>query len=421
VNELDLVLATIGGLVLAIGLLSRWLRQTIISENIIALAVGVALGPLAFGLLEIDRWGQREVILEHAARIALAVALMDIALRLPKRDFIRQATSYAVLLGILMPLMWITTSALAALIVGLPLWVALLVGATLTPTDPVVASSIVTGPVAEKNLPERLRHRLSAESGANDGLAYPFVVLPMLALDHSLRDALSTWIVHTILIEVGLAVLFGCAVGLVSARLLIWAEKKGAIERESLLVYALALSLTVLGAATLLGTDGILAVFAAGIVFHASVTRHEDVETEEVQGAVDRLLTLPIFALFGLALPVQDWLELGWRGPTLVVAVLLLRRLPWALLLHNQLQPPRSWKDAMLLGWFGPIGIAALYYISFSSGRTGLEEVWVIGSLVILSSIIVHGVTAAPLTKLYGRTTGQAERERVDEDSRESA
>jgi sodium/hydrogen antiporter len=89
--------------------------------------------------------------------------------------------------------------------------------------------------------------------------------------------------------------------------------------------------------------------------------------------------------------------------------VLLLRRLPWAVLLHNLLQPPRSRKDAMLLGWFGPIGIAALYYISFSSGRTGLEEVWIVGSLVIFSSIIVHGVTAAPLTKLYGRATGRAD------------
>ena len=105
-----------------------------------------------------------------------------------------------------------------------------------------------------------------------------------------------------------------------------------------------------------------------------------------------------------MALPWEGWLGLGWRGLLLVVAVLLLRRLPTVLALRPLLGPlRRQTKDVLFLGWFGPIGAAALYYAAFSLRETGIKEAWVIGSLVICASVLVHGVTATPLTKLYGR------------------
>jgi sodium/hydrogen antiporter len=113
---------------------------------------------------------------------------------------------------------------------------------------------------------------------------------------------------------------------------------------------------------------------------------------------------LPIFVLLGMALPWEGWLELGWGGLLLVVAVLLLRRLPAVLALRPLLGPLRGRaKDVLFLGWFGPIGAAALYYATFSFRETGIEEAWVVGSLVICASVVVHGRTATPLTKLYGR------------------
>jgi sodium/hydrogen antiporter len=103
-------------------------------------------------------------------------------------------------------------------------------------------------------------------------------------------------------------------------------------------------------------------------------------------------------------LPWEGWLELGWRGLLLVVAVLLLRRLPTVLALRPLLGPlRRRTKDVLFLGWFGPIGAAALYYATFSFRETGIEEAWVVGSLIICASVVVHGLTATPLTKLYGR------------------
>src|SRR5918997_2533289 len=144
-------------------------------------------------------------------------------------------------------------------------------GAVVTPTDPVGSSTIVTGDLAEKNLPDRVRYTLSGESGANDGLAYPFVFLPILLLSRPPEEALSHWLTHTLLWEVGVAVLFGVIIGYGAGRLLEWAHGKGTMEQTSFLAYTLALSLAVLGAAKLLGSDGILAVFVAGRAFCGAV------------------------------------------------------------------------------------------------------------------------------------------------------
>jgi NhaP-type Na+/H+ or K+/H+ antiporter len=308
-----------------------------------------------------------------------------------------------VLLVLVMPLMWLVSGLLVYLILGVPFLVALLVGAVVTPTDPVVSSTIVTGELAEENLPDRLRYTLSGESGANDGLAYPFVLLPILLLSRSPREALSHWLTHTLLWEVGAAVVFGVLVGYGAGRLLEWAQGKGAMERTSFLAYTIALSLAVLGSAKLLGTDGVLAVFVAGLAFDAAVSESDRAEEERIQEAVNRFFILPIFVLLGATIPWEGWLELGWAGLLLVLAVLLLRRLPAVLALRPLLGRVRATRDALFLGWFGPIGVAALFYANFSVGEAGVEEAWVVGSLIICASILVHGLSATPLTRLYGR------------------
>ncbi|MDP9476875.1 MAG: cation:proton antiporter [Actinomycetota bacterium] len=402
-SELNVALTAVGGLVVVLGLLSGSIRRSLLSEPLVALLVGVLLGPAALGLLDPAGWGSQETVLEQAARLTLAISLMGVALRLPKREPFRGWRSLAVLLGLVMPFMWLVSGLLVYLIVGAPFLVALLVGAVVTPTDPVVSSTIVTGDLAEKNLPERLRHTLSGESGANDGLAYPFVLLPILLLTRPPGEALWHWLTRTLLWEVGAAVVFGVLVGYGAGRLLEWAHGRGTMERTSFLAYTLALSLAVLGAAKLVGTDGILAVFVAGLAFDAAVSESDRAEEERVQEAVNRFFILPIFVLLGLTIPWEGWMELGWAGLFLASAVLLLRRLPAVLALKPLLGRVRGTRDALFLGWFGPIGVAALFYATFSVGKAGVEEAWVIGSLIICASILVHGLSATPLTRLYGR------------------
>ena len=105
--------------------------------------------------------------------------------------------------------------------------------------------------------------------------------------------------------------------------------------------------------------------------------------------------------LLGLALPWDKWLGLGWGGLLLVVAVLLLRRLPALLLLRRFLPQLRGIQDALFVGWFGPIGVAALFYAFLSLDKTGLESAWVVGSMILCASIFAHGLTAVHLAQLY--------------------
>jgi NhaP-type Na+/H+ or K+/H+ antiporter len=404
-RELYVSLAAVGGLLLLLGVVGGLLKErTPVSEPLIALLAGVLIGPAALGLLDLAKLGNETVILEEAALVTLGIALVGVALRLPVGYASGNWRLLVVLLGILMPLMWIVSGLLVYLILGLPFWVAVLIGAIITPTDPVVASSIVAGGVAERNLPSSLRCAISAESGFNDGLALPFVVLPVLVLTEPPGEVLGHWLTQTVLVEIVAGAVVAALMGYAAGRILRWAESKETMERTSLLTVSLALSLSVLGVTELLHLNGVLAAFVAGIVFNFAGSSDAKESQEEIQEAISRFFDLPIFVVLGMALPWEGWLELGWGGLLLVAAVLLLRRLPAVLALRPLLGPLRGkTKDVLFLGWFGPIGAAALYYAAFSLRETGLEVAWVVGSLVICASVLVHGVSATPLTKLYGR------------------
>jgi len=171
-HEINLALLTLGGLVLGLGLFSGLLKTRLwLSDPLIALVVGILLGPTVLGWFDLAHWGRPEGILEQGARLTIAVQVMGVALRLPTAYPFKRRRVLAVLLGLLMPLMWLVSSLLVYWILGFPIWISLLIGAVITPTDPVISTSVVTGRIAEQNLPQCIRDTLSAESAANDGLA----------------------------------------------------------------------------------------------------------------------------------------------------------------------------------------------------------------------------------------------------------
>lgn len=404
-SESDLSLLAIGLVTLGLGLYSRSLRHTLLTEPLIALVTGLLLGPTVLDLLHPERWPYWELLLEEAARLTLAIGLMALVLRLPAGETWRRRRSLALLLMLVMPFMAGASALLGHWLLGLPLWTALLVGATICPTDPVVSSSLLTGEVAERGLPERVRNVLSLESGANDGLAYPLVFLPILMLRLPAGEAFQEWLLRSWLWEVGVGGLVGYALGWGAGRLLVHAERVRSIESYSFLAYTLALTLLTLGLAGVIEADGIFAVFTAGLAFDGAVGKHERAEEERVQEAINRFFTLPFFILLGAAAPWGEWSALGWRGVAVVAGVLLLRRLPVLLPLSRILPDLRSLRDVAFVGWFGPIGIAAIYYALVVRRETGLDEPWVIGSLVVCASVLVHGVTTTPLIRLYRART----------------
>lgn len=303
--------------------------------------------------------------------------------------------------------MWLISSLLVYLILGIPIWLAALIGAIIAPTDPIAASPIVTGPVAKNNLPERIRHAISFESGANDGLSYLFVFLPFLMLTKQPDEAISHWLLNTLLWEITAATVFGILLGCVAAKLLMEAERRELIQAEWRLVYTVALALVAIGAGKLIHSDEVLVVFAAGATFIQFVNTDEQGIEEKGQEAVNRFFSIPIFALLGTAIPWSGWFSLGWSGAFLVVAILLLRRPPVLLLLRFFLPDIRSKKDALFLGWFGPIAVAAIYYGTLAEHRLKNPFIWDVVSLVICASVVAHGVSATPLTRLYGSKTGK--------------
>lgn len=399
-TQLNIGIALVGVVILAIGLASNPIKRSLVQEPMLAVLAGLAFGPFGLGWLDVAAWGDSTAILEQTARLTLAIGLMGVALRLEREQLARLWRPVALLLTAVMLAMWLVSSSLAGLVLGTSLWTALLVGAIATPTDPVVASSIVTGPFAKEHLPQRVRQVISAESGFNDGLAYPLVLLPLLMLEHAPAEAWSRWLVDTLLVGVLAAAAIGCTAGFVAARLLALSQRRGMIESPSLLSYTVAFSLATLGAARLVGSDGLLAVFLAGLVFNLCTPERQEHEEEGVQEAVAKLFTLPIFVVFGLALPIGAWAEIGWPLAWLCVLVLVLRRLPAVLCMPGR---RLSWRDKAFIGWFGPLGVAAIYYANHASGRLGDPLVWHVSSALICASIFVHGATAAPLTRLYAR------------------
>lgn len=399
--HLDLILVAVGALGLAVAATSQEIRRLPVTEPLLALALGAVLGKHVTGLLALPTLVDDPVMLHDGARVLLAVSVMAIALRYPLSHLRRHVRPLAILLLLAMPAMALISGALGWLVLGVPVATAALLGAAVAPTDPVLASSVVTGEDAERDLPARDRQLLSIESGANDGLALPLVLLALavagaFSVEHALLD--SAW-------QVLGAVLIGVPVGALGGAALRLAERRGATSGAPALLFTLLLALATLGVSGLAHVDGILAVFVAGLAFNAVSTGGDRADEVSIDEAVNTFGVLPLFVLLGAMIPWREWADLGWRGPALLAAILLLRRLPLLLALARPLGLRA--RDAAYLGWFGPVGVSALFYLTLEADRGSVPTVVLAaGSLVVAGSTVAHGLTAAPGRALFARAAG---------------
>lgn len=400
-TTLNIILLTIGSLVLFLGSVSKLIRRLNFSQPLIALIVGFLLNSLEIHVFGANFWNN--YALQEAARVSIAIGVMGVALKIPYTYTFKNWRSIAPMLTIVMFFMWIMNSSLIYWFLNFDFAVAFLVGAIMTPTDPILSASILSGKLAENNIPEKLRNLISIESASNDGLGYPFVMLPILFMTYKPEKALSDWFIHTILWEVIGAVILGAVIGYLGGHLLKIALSKSTIDESSYTTYTLALTLIVLAGVKLLGADGILAVFAAGTTFSVTSTVKERLDEDRVVEGIDLFFTIPIFTLLGAVAPWQEWIKLGWVGLLVAFLILLLHRIPILYIIKPLVPNIENGRDVLFAGWFGPVGVAAFYYAQFSIIETGIENLWPIVSLVICMSIILHGTTATYFTKLYGK------------------
>jgi sodium/hydrogen antiporter len=407
---LDVVLAVTGALGLVVAALSGRLRRYPVSTAVLGLLAGVALGPVGLAAVDLGTVLDRHALLHEVARALLAVSVMGVALRFPLADVRRHLAPVALLVLVVMPLMALTSAAAAWWVLGSGLGAAVLLGVAVCPTDPVLATSAVTGEPAERVLPLRERLLVSLESGANDGLALPVVVVG-IAVAAAVRSAGAgsadvAAAAGRSLLEVLGGAAVGALLGWLGGRALRVGERHGATETGPALLFTALLALAALGTAGLLGVADVLAVVVAGLVFNATADGLEREEAIPVDEALDRFGLLPVFLLLGVLLPWQAWWDLGWRGPVLAAAVLVLRRLPWVLLLRRPLG--LSWAGAAYVGWFGPVGVSALLYLTLEAQRLGVDTtVLAAGVLVVVASTLLHAVTTPLGVRWYHRAAGR--------------
>ncbi len=380
------------------------------SEPLVCAVAGILLGPVVFGFIRIDPEHDptARAVFREAARVTLAIAVLASAIRLPRGWLRRHWRGLSVALGPGMLLMWAAGAAIAWLCLGLPLLDCVLIGAILAPTDPVLSAPVVGGPLARRTVPDDLRHAINAESGINDGLAQPFVMVPLFLVlgarpgDHA--HGIGDWLLHVLVIEVGSAVVLGAAAGYLASLCMRWAGCHRDTERSSMLTIALALALATLAGLQAIGGNGVLGAFVAGAVLNESFSDEHEEHQEHFNEAIARFFDLPIMFLLGAAAPWAAWYHMGWRAPAFVFGILLFRRLPaWAVL--GGLMPwTRPLSHRLFAGWFGPVGAAALFYACDAQDMTGIGMLWPVVSLAAAASVVAHGITGTHLSVFLGRS-----------------
>ncbi|OZJ04622.1 hypothetical protein BZG36_02041 [Bifiguratus adelaidae] len=396
-----------GGFIILFGLISLFVKERLyLSEAFVATLVGVAFGPVAANLLHTSDLNDETLsyLTEEFARIVIAIQVMTAGVELPSRYLWNQGKSLMVLLVPVMIWMWLVSASFVyVLIPGLNFLEALMIASCVTPTDPILANSIVKGKFAEEHVPPHVRNIISAESGANDGLGFPFLYLAIYLIQiHPTGAAIGKWAYGIMVFQILLSIVIGIVVGYIARKILQWAERNNLIDKQSFLVFAIALALFIVGVVTMIGSDDLLACFIAGNSFTWDDWFRQETEEAHLSEAIDMLLNLTIFVYIGAIMPWKAFSDVGiWRLIVLAIAILILRRLPAVVALYKFIPAVKTFREATFTGWFGPIGVGAVFYAMVArdafdaNGPNAYARLMVepIVFFLILASVVVHGVT----------------------------
>ena len=404
-----LILFGSGVLVLLIAWLPMVLKKRPLSLAIVCVLIGVGVfwsGAFDF-LPDPIRFS---TITERTTELVVIVALMGAGLKLDRPLGLRRwATSWR-LIAVTMPLTIVAATLLGVYGLGLGLASALLLGAALAPTDPVLASEVQVGPPRSGEEGE-VRFGLTSEAGLNDGLAFPFVHLAVGLAVAETWD--STLLSHWGAVDVGWRIAAGVTAGFGIGKLLGWVTfglPRGPLSKTRDGLIAIGATLVSYAIAEALHGYGFLAVFLAALTLRATERDHDfHKELHDFAEQIERLLILLVLVLFGGAIAGGLLSSLTWADAAFgLVLVLIVRPLAgWAGLLGSP--HPRS--DRALVAFLGIRGIGSFYYLAYAlnHGRfEGWERLWAIVGFTVLCSIIVHGITATPLMSWVERRKSQA-------------
>lgn len=381
--------------VLAFGLISRRLQRSIVTPPMMFVLLGIAIGPLGFHLVEFET--------EHGwfhtlAELTLVLILFTDASRINLRLLWEQHRLPLRLLLVGLPL---TIAAGVGVAIGVfpswNLWETFALAAILAPTDAALGQAVVSSP----DVPVRIRQTLNAESGLNDGIALPivlFFITCAAAAGHA-EESIG-WVGFTAK-QLIFGPLVGFVVGRIGGGLVVWCRERHWMNEVFTSLSSIALALMSYSIAYLIGGNGFIAAFVAGMTLGnlCEKTCMSLVEFAEAEG---QLMTLLVFLVFGAAMVPFLTRDFRWIFVLYgLLSLTVVRMLPVALsLIGSGIRGPTYW----FLGWFGPRGIASILFalLVVEPMLPHADTILAVVTITVLLSVFLHGMTAAPLARAYG-------------------
>ncbi|KAJ9233610.1 putative plasma membrane antiporter [Paecilomyces variotii] len=462
VSNLNVVLSVAGAFSLIFGFLSLKLKQKwYIGEALPAFVLGILLGPVGAKFLIADQWGNGEAgqsseITLGVARVVIGIQMVKAGYELPKQYLRERFVEMTIYLLAVMTLMWLFTSACIMLFIPkISFLSSLIIASCVTPTDPILSQAIAKGPFADNYVHRHVREFISSEAGGNDGFGFPFLLLAVSLLRYaeapantiSLEDfdlargipdalgssdvgrfgggtgeALKHWAVEGVIYMVMMGFSYGALVGYGSRKILNLSLRKKWICNECYLIFPVGMALFIIGTCGCVGSDETLACFIAGNALnwdgqylHETEARHDSFNP-----AIETLLNFGAFMYLGTVMPWDTFQMPEATGITVArlfglgLFVLVFRRIPAILMTYRFMSKVcNNWREAMFLGYFGPIGLGAISYAEYTSGLfpepgESDREINNLTSAIVpvvywlvFFSIIVHGLSVPILSFIY--------------------
>ena len=395
-------LFVIGLLLLTVTVGSSIIARLPLSYALIYLIVGVLLGPYGIHLIQLELSNEW---LERLFEIVVIVSLFGCGIKMNRRLNVWSWQSTARLIGILMPVSIFAIALLGHFLLNWNWGLAILVGAILAPTDPVLASEVQITHLNDRN---ELRFGLTSEGGLNDALAFPFVYF---GLHWIKNNHWQDWMTYWFGIDVVWAIAAGIAGGILVTQAIHWLELKfrqtHGVEEEMDHLIALAKILLAYSLTEVINGYGFLAVFIAGFTVRTESNLNSETRMSQLRFTeqIEKLLEVGTILLLGSLLRIEPiW---NYAGVALLISGLLffiIRPIgAWISTVDDRLNPVTR----LLFGWFGIRGIGSLYYLAYAlkeqipeSDKTLISWITLI---TVAASIILHGITTTPIMKWYGQ------------------
>lgn len=404
-------LFVIGLLLLVVTLGSGWISRLPLSFALIYLIVGIFLGPYGLGLIQLRRNELFNAeLLERLTELVVIVSVFGCGLKIVTLLKWKFWDITFRLIALLMPISIISLAVVGKLWLGMNWGEAILLGAILAPTDPVLASEVQ---LTDINDEDELRFGLTSEGGLNDALAFPFVYFGIYAI----KDGdWHNWVLEWVLVDVIWAIASGIVMGLIIPMGIVWIDKKIQRYRPTNAVMedfvAISTILLTYSLTEFVNGYGFLAVFVAGLAVQRSYTNpHKPLAQLEFIERLEKLLEVGIILILGTILLWQPMFDYAAQS-LLVISMLFLVIRPvgvWISTIGKRsLNSPRRRLNTgtrLLFGWFGIRGIGSLYYLAYSLGKAlkgeSAEQIAWITYTTIVVSVIIHGISATPLMNWY--------------------